>query len=74
MSDDDALCNRALAAWYRWRTPDEPVAPVARVREAGGKRYVMLRSDRGHVLRVYRIRNDGMLKGLKRWPKALEGS
>jgi hypothetical protein len=24
------------------------------------------------VLAVYRVRNDGILKGLKRWPKAIE--
>ena len=36
-----------------------------------GKKYVVLRNTRG-VLAVYRVRNDRMLKRLKRWPDALE--
>jgi hypothetical protein len=74
VSDEDtALVSRAYAAWYRWCTADEATrAPVARIGEAGGKRYVVLRGARGHILRVYRVRNDGMLKGLKRWPRELE--
>ena len=36
----------------------------------GGKDYVVLRNVRG-VLKVYRVRNDGVLKGLKRWPAEL---
>jgi hypothetical protein len=32
---------------------------------------VVLRNTRG-VLKVYRVRNDGILKGLKRWPKEVE--
>jgi hypothetical protein len=35
------------------------------------KAYVVLRNVNG-VLAVYRIRNDGVLKGLKRWPKEIE--
>jgi hypothetical protein len=38
---------------------------------SGGKRYVVLRNTKG-VLAVYRVRNDGILKGLRRWPAALE--
>lgn len=32
-----------------------------------GKQYIVLDNCRG-VLAVYRVRNDGKLKGLKRWP------
>ena len=33
-------------------------------------RYVVLRNVNG-ILSVYRVRNDGKLKGLRRWPAAL---
>ena len=35
-----------------------------------GKYYVALSNCNG-VLAVYRVRNDGMLKRLKRWPRAI---
>jgi hypothetical protein len=37
-----------------------------------GLSYVVLRNARG-LLAVYRVRNDGMLKGLKRWPAEIDG-
>jgi hypothetical protein len=39
-----------------------------------GKRYAVLRDNSGGVLVAYRVRNDGMLKKLKRWPVELGGS
>jgi hypothetical protein len=36
-----------------------------------GKAYVVL-ADQAQVLGVYRIRPNGVLKLLKRWPKAVE--
>ena len=41
------------------------------VQEVNGKRYVVLRNVNG-IMAVYRVRTDGILKGLKRWPKELE--
>jgi hypothetical protein len=35
-----------------------------------GKQYVVIGSGDG-VLAVYRVRNDGMLKSLKRWPRQI---
>jgi hypothetical protein len=35
-----------------------------------GKNYVVLRNVRG-IMAVYRVRNDGALKRLKRWPEGL---
>jgi hypothetical protein len=68
--------SRAQAAWYRagWEGP----ALIGREASAGGKRYVALWSQSAAtgipvVVAVYRIRNDGILKGLKRWPRELEG-
>jgi hypothetical protein len=37
-------------------------------------RYVVLRKGKNEVLAVYRVRNTGMLKRLRRWPaELLEG-
>jgi hypothetical protein len=38
------------------------------VEEEGGKAYVVLRASGGDVLAVYRVRIDGVLKRLRRWP------
>jgi site-specific DNA-cytosine methylase len=45
-------------------------ANTSHVAEAAGKQYVVLENVNG-VLAVYRVRNDGILKGLKRWPQEL---
>jgi hypothetical protein len=47
--------------------PDVP--PV--VMELGGKRYLKLTGG-PRILAVYRVRNDGMLKRLRRWPSELD--
>ena len=69
--DDDDLYRRAMAAYWRGRVGDpgvdQPAQRRSGVEEHGGKKYVVLRGD--GVLAVYRVRNDGMLKGLKRWPR-----
>jgi hypothetical protein len=66
---DDELTRRAFAAYFRAGGSDQP-ANTSGVAEVGGHRYVVLRNVRG-VLAVYRVRNDGVLKGLRRWPPAL---
>jgi hypothetical protein len=65
--------RRAMVAYFRtdggWTVRDaEP-----EVLEHAGKRYVVVRNaDKvDNVLAVYRVRNDGMLKRLKRWPVEL---
>jgi hypothetical protein len=75
---DGELVRRAMSAYYRsgYREglSDQQVtipANTSDVREHDGKRYVVLENVNG-VLAVYRVRNDGILKGLKRWPKELE--
>jgi hypothetical protein len=50
--------------------PSEAKSGVKKIR---GKRYVVLADSKGGILKVYRVRNDLMLKGLRRWPKTLEG-
>ena len=52
-------------------SPPQPNRSLSEIEKVGGKAYVVLRNING-VLAVYRIRNDGMLKGLRRWPAELD--
>jgi len=71
----DETLSRAYSAYFRTIKregalaiqPSEGDSGQAR---HGGKSYVVLRNVNG-VLAVYRVRNDGMLKRLKRWPASL---
>ena len=65
--------RRAIAAYYRSDgshspAPDRDTSEVAAVE---GRRYVVLRNFNG-VLKVYRVRPDGILKVLKRGPAPLK--
>lgn len=77
MSDDGTLIPRAMAAYYRAAArepgPGEPPIPGrdSYVIDHGGKAYVVLTNVNG-LLAVYRVRTDGMLKRLRRWPVAIE--
>jgi len=63
------LTRKALAAYYRWgglEWFDDTSGPI----EIDGKIHVVLRrAGNPHV--VYPVRNDGMLKKLRRWPHVL---
>lgn len=65
------LVRRAFAAYFRAGGTDQP-ANTSDVREHAGLRYVVLRNVRG-PLAVYRVKNDGLLRRLKRWPEAVAG-
>jgi hypothetical protein len=71
----DDLTRRAFAAYFRVQKDGEFLAQPSRtgstVETVGEKGYVVLRNTAG-VLAVYRVRTDGTLKRLARWPKALE--
>jgi hypothetical protein len=69
--DNDDIYRRALAAYFRSGAIMQPAANLSGVFTAAGKHYVVLRSG-ADIYAVYRVRNDGMLKRLKRWPKELE--
>lgn len=75
VDDETARAYRAyFSAAKRRGDALEPAQPSSRdsgVQEVRGKRYVVLRNVNG-ILAVYRVRTDGMLKGLRRWPKELE--
>jgi hypothetical protein len=68
-ASDDDLTRRALAAYYRAGGTAQP-ANASGVVVHDGRLYVQLVNVNG-TLAVYRVRNDGQLKRLKRWP-ALE--
>lgn len=72
---DDGLIRRAIAAVARdaARLGGEMIQPSkdSGVQEVNGRKYVVLRNVAG-ILAVYRVRTDGILKGLKRWPKELD--
>jgi hypothetical protein len=74
MPHEAELVRRAMAAYFR--KPKLPLemtlqpSQASGVQTHAGKDYVVLHNVNG-VLAVYRVRNDGMLKGLKRWPNEL---
>lgn len=59
------VTRRAFAAYFRSGGIDQP-AKSSGVVEHNGKAYVVLENVNG-ILAVYRVRNDGMLKRLRRW-------
>jgi len=63
---------RALAAY--WRSEGDSAAIPKESSDLlcsdDGKHYVVLSNSNG-VLAVYRVRNDDMLKRLKRWPSTI---
>ena len=66
--------NRAMAAYFReakkYRdSPDQPTTPEAF--EVEGRLYIVLSNANG-ILAVYRVKNDGVLRRLKRYPTCLE--
>jgi hypothetical protein len=70
----DDLTRRALVAYLRTNgtagnVSEQRSGPVTHQ----GRTYVVLRPGSGSgVLAVYRYRTTGLLRHLKRWPKALE--
>ncbi|CAM5793150.1 hypothetical protein [Rhizobacter fulvus] len=72
ISEDEelGLARRAYAAYFKAGNNVQPSQRLSGVKKAGSLKYVVLR-DSENVLAVYRVRNDGVLKGLKRWPAEL---
>ena len=75
--DSNDLRRRALAAYYRAETREPGIVPQqpagnGDVVEHEGRRYVVLNHVEG-ILAVYRVRNDGQLRKMRRPPKELGG-
>ena len=69
--DPGSLLERAMGAYFRY-SPDapQPCKYSSCIEQHDGLTYAVLRNVNG-VLRVYRIRNTGHLKHLRRWPVTL---
>jgi hypothetical protein len=72
---DKSYLQRALAAYYSGAGVhgpgvDEPSMAVSGERGLNGKDYVVL-ANAYKTLAVYRIKPDGFLRRLRRWPAAL---
>lgn len=67
---ESPIVRRAFAAYFRAGGTQQPANTSGEV-EHEGKRYVVLANVSG-ILAVYRVRNDGVLKGLRRWPREVE--
>jgi hypothetical protein len=63
--------ERACRAYFRSGGIDEPASAGSGEETVGERKYVVLRNVRG-ILAVYRIKTDGVLKRLERWPKELD--
>jgi hypothetical protein len=61
--------ERAFGEWFRSGGIDQPSNSSSMAAHAGRK-YVVLDNANG-ILAVYRVRNDGALRRLKRWPREL---
>jgi hypothetical protein len=68
-----AIAAHAQAAAREGAIYEQPSASESGLEEVRGKQYVVLRNTHG-ILRVYRVRNDGVLKGLRRWPAELNAN
>jgi hypothetical protein len=72
----DELLARGYLAYFReakrqgW-VASQPAEASSGLEQHDGHEYIVLRNVNG-TLAVYRVRNDGFLKRLKRWPVALD--
>lgn len=62
--NDNDLIRRAKAAWYQTGGTTEPTGAII---DRSGRRYILLTHALG-TLAVYRVRNDGALRRMRRWP------
>lgn len=61
---------RAMAAYFRSGANIQPAGQVMQY-TVRGKDYVVLENVNG-ILAVYRVKPDGVLKGLRRWPAVID--
>jgi hypothetical protein len=69
----DDLLQRAYSAYFRFPSgiPAQPAESTSSVEKIGKLRYVVLRNNRRTILAVYRVRADGILRRMRRWPRAI---
>lgn len=71
--DDPAIVRRAIGAWYRSGEEIIPNNHSYVASDSHGREYAVLINVNG-PLAVYRLRNDGRLKRLRRWPSEIIGT
>jgi hypothetical protein len=73
LSQDPDLYRRAMAAYYRsgYNSDDGLPDGASYLVDHDERRYIVLANSR-LILAVYRIRQSGLLKRLRRWPKEIE--
>jgi hypothetical protein len=64
------VVERAFRAYFKAGGNIQP-SNGSGIQEVKGRTYVVLINVNG-ILAVYRVKNNGVLRGLKRWPRALE--
>ena len=69
----DELKQRAFAAYFRSGGTEQPSSKSGSQKSTDGKEYVVLRNVNS-ILAVYRVKPDGVLKRLKRYPAELESN
>lgn len=69
---DQRILQRAFAAYLKidGTAAEQPIEHRSGELVCSGLRYVVLRSTR-RVLAVYRVKNNGALRRMKRWPLEL---
>lgn len=70
--EDEKLVMRAMSAYFKYGGYNQPGKSPTRVETVKKKKYVVLANGCNNILTVYRVRNDGKLKSLKRYPVELE--
>jgi hypothetical protein len=65
---DQALIQRAFAAYLQSDGLAEQPTSKSSVEIVGDLRYVVLRNEQRRVLAVYRVRRSGLLRRMRRWP------
>ncbi|MBA2485856.1 MAG: hypothetical protein H0V35_07120 [Nitrospira sp.] len=73
--DEREYLGRAFSAYYKGAsTEDAAIQPgqgASTLETVANRTYVVLRNTHG-TLAVYRIRNEGILKRLRKWPKEID--
>lgn len=70
-ADKDNLISRAISAYYRWGfDPNNNPIDTTSLITIKNKDYVICKKD-SELMAVYRVRNDGKLKRLKRLPEGI---
>lgn len=67
----DELTRRAAVAFLKAAPNPQPAEALSGVETVGGRDYVVLRNVDA-TLAVYRVKTDGRLKRMKRWPEQIK--